>query len=242
MRGTATSASPTTRRESTHDRRPRTFRPQPHRLAARRERPHRALQLPVRPAPRRHHGAAHRGHRPQAVDHASTTPASSTTWPGWACRPTRAPTWAVPTVPTARASGPTSTKPRCSSCWPTAWAYPCFCPQELLERAQGAAAGRGADAQVRPHLLPPDRGRGRGPAGRRRAGGHPLPGARGRRHLRRPHPRAHHLLLGRHRRLHHQAHRRRLLLQLRGGGRRRRHGDHRTSSAARTTSPTPPGR
>ena len=45
----------------------RTFRPIPHRLPARRRRPHRPLQLAARPPRRRRVRAAHRGHRRRAI-------------------------------------------------------------------------------------------------------------------------------------------------------------------------------
>src|SRR3954465_14138220 len=48
--------------------RARSLRPLAHRRAARRQRPYRALQLAPRPRKRGRDGAAHRGHRPRALD------------------------------------------------------------------------------------------------------------------------------------------------------------------------------
>ena len=47
---------------------PRPLRPFPHRLPSHRRRPHRALQLALRQASRRHLRAAHRGHRRRALE------------------------------------------------------------------------------------------------------------------------------------------------------------------------------
>src|SRR5216110_3739664 len=47
---------------------PDALRAEPHRRAPRRERAHRALQLPLRAPPRRRVRAAHRGHGPRALD------------------------------------------------------------------------------------------------------------------------------------------------------------------------------
>ena len=112
-------------------------------------------------------------------------------------------------------------------CSPTGAAYPCFCPQELLdEKNEKLLAGGQMPKYDRTCCtLTKDEVDSRLAGGEEAAIRFRVP--EGDVDIRGPHPRAHHLLVGRHRRLHHQAHRRRLLLQLRRGRGRRRHGDHR---------------
>ena len=225
--------------ENHHDRRTRALRSQPHRHAAHRQRPDGALQLPVRPAPRGDHGAAHRGHRSASARSAPSRTASSATSIGWACGRTKGRTWAEPYGPYRQSERAPLYEAGVERLLETGWAYPCFCTQERLDALKEEQLGRGEMPKYDRRCLGSG-SRGRAAADRRRRGSdRPLPGAGRRGLVRRPDPRAHHLLVRRHRRLHHQAQRRRVRLQLRGGHRRRGHEDHHTSSGARTTSRTP---
>ncbi len=48
-----------------------------------------------------------------------------------------------PSGPTGRASAPVSTRRRFSAYLPRSWAYPCFCPQELLDERKQQQLARG---------------------------------------------------------------------------------------------------
>ena len=113
----------------------------PDRQPARRPGPHGALQLGVRPPPRRHLRAPHRGHRrrPQhpGVVRRPVRPASA----GSGSTGTRAPTSAARTRRTASPSAATSTATPWSGCAAGGHTYRCYCTtDEVAARRQAAGS------------------------------------------------------------------------------------------------------
>ena len=106
------------------------------RLAARRLRPHRALQLPLRPPPRRHVRPAHRGHRPEPARATSGSSGiqDSLRWLGL--------DWDE--GPVLQSQRFAEYRVAADQLLETGHAYECFCtPEELEERTAAArAAGR----------------------------------------------------------------------------------------------------
>ena len=143
-----------------------TLRAEPHRHAAHRLGAHRALQLPLRPPPRRQlRRCASRTPTRRAPRSATSEPSSTTcAWLG--PRLGRGPRRGGPFGPYRQSERAASaTAPRPTSCSPAGLAYPCFCPQERLEELRARGAGRRPHAALRPPLPGARRRRGRAPAG-----------------------------------------------------------------------------
>ena len=140
---------------------PRPLRPLPHRLSPRRRRAHRALQLALRAAHRRHLPAPHRGHR-QGAQHRRSTPASSSTGSSWlGLNWDEGPFFQGEYGPAHRADA--------ERLLAEGKAYRCFCTREELDaqRAQAEAAGGGFRYDRRCYRLPPTRSRAACAPGRR---------------------------------------------------------------------------
>ena len=112
------------------------------RLPARRQRPHRVVQLGVRAALRRHARAAHRGHRPGPQHRGGLRSPSSTRCAGSASTGTRAPRSAAPTAPTCSPSASTSTPTSPSGCATPARPTTASAPTTRSRRAARRAAPR----------------------------------------------------------------------------------------------------
>ena len=130
----------------------RPLRPVPHRLPARRRRPHGALQLALRAPPRRHVRAAHRGHRRRALvgRHGHGHPRR----PALA-RPRlgrRARTSAGRTRRTSSRSGSTATARRRARLVEDGHAYYCYCSPERLREERETRRGARRGVAVRPRL------------------------------------------------------------------------------------------
>ena len=166
-------------REGGHDARP--VRPEPDRPAARRQRPHGAVQLAARARQGRHAGASHRGHRHRALDARVGGRRSSRTCAGSGCTGTRAPTSAARTARIGSRSGCTSMPRTRTSCSPAATPTTASARRRssrpIGRRTSPRAARRSIAGTCR--NLPPTRSQ--RAHRRRRAAGHPLPGARARR-------------------------------------------------------------
>ena len=120
-----------------HDRSPRPLRPFPDRLPPRRRRPHRALQLALRPAYRRHSSSCASRTPTGSAAPRSTPGSSSTGSPGSASPGTRA--------RSSRASTRARHQADAERLLAEGKAYRCFCTREELDaqRAEAEAAGGG---------------------------------------------------------------------------------------------------
>ena len=168
------------------------FAPSPTGHPPHRRRPHRHLQLGVRPPPRRHVRAAHRGHRPRALHRGEHRRRSSARceWLGldWDEGPEVGGDYG-PYFQTQRfdryAEGLEQLKA-------TGHAYPCFCTRRGARgQARGRARRRAASPATTARAARSRRRRGRRAHRRRRAARVAPQGARGprRHHLRRRRPR-----------------------------------------------------
>ena len=172
---------------------PRPDRPQPDRAAPHRHGPDGPVQLPLRPADRRHLRPAPRGHRRRALDRRRSSRTSSTacTGSGWTGTRVRA----VAANPSAGPFGPYRQMQRLAR-YRAMQRSPPGRGQGLLlllhrrpsSTPSARLGGRPPAAALQRPLRPPDRRpagrlRGRGPPA-----GHPLPDRAGHRRLRRPGP------------------------------------------------------
>ena len=126
-------ASPLAPRSAMADQVVTRFAPSPDRLPAHRRRAHGAVQLALRPPPRRQDAAAHRGHRPRALDRGGDRRRSSTASPGSASTGTATPSTSSP-APRATARSPRACSP------PAAPITATRRPQELEEMREAAQA------------------------------------------------------------------------------------------------------
>ena len=169
----------------------------------------------LRPPRRRRAGAAHRGHRPRALDAGERRADHSTLCAGWSSTGTRG--------RSCRPSAPSATARRCERCstagTPTAPARP---PRTSRPTSSATAPSAASAASPRPR------------------GGAAARARRGRDGRARRRPRRHALRARPHGRSRDRARRRLGALQLRGRDRRPRRCASRTSCAARTTSRTRP--
>ena len=224
--------------------RPRALRAQPDGPPPHRRRPHRRLQLGVRPPHRRHVRAPHRRHRPRAIHGRATSARSSPGCAGWDSTGTRARRSAATWAPTSRPSARTPMRDSLEAMKASRCGVPMLLHERGTRRRSVTRHALRAVRWIRPHLPPldPDAAAARLAAGDACVWRLAVPEDRGDVVFDRRDPRRDVLPGRRPRRFRARTQRRDTDVQLRHGRRRRAHARSATSSAATTTSPTPRAR